>query len=48
MFPNAKFLLMVRDGRAVVHSIISRKVHCPSCVLRGRLSARLSAVECAA
>ncbi len=26
MFPNAKFLLMIRDGRAVVHSIISRKV----------------------
>jgi protein-tyrosine sulfotransferase len=26
MFPNAKFLLMVRDGRATVHSIISRKV----------------------
>lgn len=26
MFPNAKFLLMIRDGRAVVHSIISRAV----------------------
>ena len=26
MFPNAKFLLMIRDGRAVVHSIVSRKV----------------------
>jgi protein-tyrosine sulfotransferase len=26
MFPNSKFVLMVRDGRAVVHSIISRKV----------------------
>lgn len=26
MFPNAKFLLMIRDGRAVVHSIISRMV----------------------
>lgn len=26
LFPNAKFLLMVRDGRAVIHSIISRKV----------------------
>ncbi|KAL8591967.1 hypothetical protein ACOMHN_020445 [Nucella lapillus] len=25
-FPRAKFLLMIRDGRAVVHSIISRKV----------------------
>ena len=25
-FPNAKFLLMVRDGRAVIHSIITRKV----------------------
>lgn len=26
LFPNSKFLLMVRDGRATVHSIISRKV----------------------
>lgn len=26
MFPNAKFLLMVRDGRASVHSMITRKV----------------------
>ncbi|KAJ8312093.1 hypothetical protein KUTeg_009466 [Tegillarca granosa] len=26
LFPNAKFLFMIRDGRAVVHSIISRKV----------------------
>lgn len=26
LFPNAKFILMVRDGRAVVHSIITRKV----------------------
>ncbi|CAL1277994.1 unnamed protein product [Larinioides sclopetarius] len=26
LFPNAKFVLMLRDGRAVVHSIISRKV----------------------
>ncbi|KAE8624993.1 hypothetical protein XENTR_v10006124 [Xenopus tropicalis] len=26
IFPNAKFLLMVRDGRASVHSMISRKV----------------------
>lgn len=26
LFPKAKFLLMVRDGRAVVHSIITRKV----------------------
>ncbi len=26
MFPASKFILMVRDGRAVVHSIISRKV----------------------
>lgn len=32
LFPNAKFLFMVRDGRATVHSIISRKVslHPPS------------------
>lgn len=26
IFPNSKFLLMIRDGRATVHSIISRKV----------------------
>ena len=26
IFPNSKFVLMLRDGRAVVHSIISRKV----------------------
>ncbi|XP_063154551.1 protein-tyrosine sulfotransferase 1 [Candoia aspera] len=26
IFPNAKFILMVRDGRASVHSMISRKV----------------------
>ena len=26
IFPNSKFLLMVRDGRATCHSIISRKV----------------------
>ena len=26
MFPNSKFVFMVRDGRATVHSIISRKV----------------------
>ena len=26
MFPNAKFLFMVRDGRAAVHSMITRKV----------------------
>ena len=26
MFPNSRFVLMIRDGRAVVHSIISRKV----------------------
>ncbi|XP_070500333.1 protein-tyrosine sulfotransferase [Chironomus tepperi] len=26
LFPNAKFIFMVRDGRGTVHSIISRKV----------------------
>lgn len=26
LFPNAKFIFMIRDGRAVVHSIITRKV----------------------
>lgn len=26
IFPNSRFLLMIRDGRATVHSIISRKV----------------------
>ncbi|KAG8315933.1 peptidyl-tyrosine sulfation [Homalodisca vitripennis] len=27
LFPRAKFLLVVRDGRAAVHSIISRQIH---------------------
>lgn len=27
IFPNSKFIFMVRDGRATVHSIISRKVN---------------------
>lgn len=27
LFPNAKFIFMVRDGRATVHSIISRQVY---------------------
>ncbi|XP_029108784.1 protein-tyrosine sulfotransferase 2-like [Scleropages formosus] len=26
LFPNSKFLLMIRDGRAAVHSMISRRV----------------------
>lgn len=26
LFPNSKFLMMIRDGRATVHSIISRQV----------------------
>jgi hypothetical protein len=26
LFPRSKFILMLRDGRATVHSIISRKV----------------------
>ncbi|XP_013384364.1 protein-tyrosine sulfotransferase 1 [Lingula anatina] len=26
IFPNSKFILMIRDGRATVHSIITRKV----------------------
>lgn len=26
LFPNARFIFMIRDGRAVVHSIITRKV----------------------
>lgn len=26
LFPNSKFIFMIRDGRATVHSIISRKV----------------------
>lgn len=26
VFPNSKFILMIRDGRATVHSIISRRV----------------------
>jgi protein-tyrosine sulfotransferase len=27
LFPNSKFVLMVRDGRAVVHSLMSRKIN---------------------
>lgn len=27
LFPKAKFILLIRDGRAVVHSIITRKVN---------------------
>lgn len=26
LFPNAKFIFMVRDGRATAHSIITRKI----------------------
>ena len=26
IFPNSKFLLMIRDGRAVIHSVMTRKV----------------------
>lgn len=33
LFPRAKFLLMVRDGRATVHSIITRKVFTLFCCM---------------
>ncbi|KHJ97095.1 hypothetical protein OESDEN_02937 [Oesophagostomum dentatum] len=33
MFPNAKYIFMIRDGRATVHSIISRKVYYEQLVL---------------
>ena len=36
LFPKAKFIFMVRDGRATVHSIISRQVSARSDVGRGR------------
>lgn len=26
LFPNSKFILMIRDGRAIIHSVISRQV----------------------
>lgn len=39
LFPGSKFIFMVRDGRAVVHSIISRKV-CYSCFLFPKRTAR--------
>lgn len=32
LFPNAKFIFMIRDGRAVVHSIITRKVRQTKCL----------------
>lgn len=34
LFPNAKFIFMIRDGRATVHSIISRKVWSKSSTYR--------------
>lgn len=45
LFPNSKFIFIIRDGRAVVHSIISRKViglfvniqHCIDTFLSPRL-----------
>ena len=40
LFPNSKFLFMVRDGRATVHSIISRKV-----TITGEISLEL-VLEC--
>lgn len=36
LFPNSKFIFMIRDGRAVVHSIISRKVSNRLVLLRRR------------
>ena len=30
LFPRAKFIFMVRDGRATVHSIMTRKVRLAS------------------
>lgn len=43
LFPNAKFLFMVRDGRATVHSIITRKV---SAAPLPRLSLHSAPVRC--
>ena len=31
LFPQAKFIFMIRDGRAVVHSLITRKVRAGTC-----------------
>ena len=27
IFPNAKFVFVVRDGRAMVNSVMSRQIH---------------------
>ena len=41
MFPKAKFLLMVRDGRAVAHSIVSRNITISGVDAKNYLSAAL-------
>ena len=45
LFPNSKFIFMIRDGRAVVHSIITRKVCCPLITLIFVSRTSLSSVE---
>ena len=41
LFPNAKFLLMIRDGRAVAHSIVSRNITITGVDHKSYLSAAL-------
>jgi protein-tyrosine sulfotransferase len=41
MFPRAKFLLMIRDGRAVAHSIVSRNITITSVDHKSYLSAAM-------
>eukprot|EP00731_Ephydatia_muelleri_P036107 Em0201g15a len=41
MFPKAKFLLMIRDGRAVAHSIVSRNITISGVDAKNYLSAAL-------
>ena len=41
MFPKAKFLLMIRDGRAVAHSIVSRNITISGVDSRNYLNAAL-------
>lgn len=38
LFPNAKFLFVVRDGRASVHSIISRQARCQTLQINNTFS----------
>lgn len=54
LFPNSKYILMIRDGRATVHSIIKRKVtitgfdleNYRSCLMRWNEMIRVMYIQC--